>query len=309
MNSLVRKKQGFLVKIAEYCQKNYNCLKRDFRLFMMRKLARIETIRNLITALSKSNKNYQKLGQDNYSIFPDLNVDEAAAALRKDGYYIGLKLPQDIVQELREFAHSSTCYGDRNPEYSFNYAQKEQVEAKVGKKFMLGSYMDSTDTCPAFQKLKNDPGLLAIAARYLGTEPNCVENELCWSFPVSATLFEQLKAAQVFHYDIDDYRSIKFFFYLTDVDASGGPHVCIRGTHKNKKLLHQVIGQRCASIDDQKLIDCYGAEKVTTILGEAGSGFVGDTFCFHKGTLPIDNERLLLQLEFAIYEYEGVRYC
>ncbi|NEP57256.1 MAG: hypothetical protein F6K31_09560 [Symploca sp. SIO2G7] len=275
----------------------------------MRKLARIEVLGSLIVALSKSRKDYHVLSQDNYSIFPDLNVDEAVAALKKDGYHLGIKLPQDIVQELRDFAHSTTCYGDRNPEHGFDYHQKEQVEAKVGKKFMLGSYMDSTDTCPAFQKLKNDPGLAAIAARYLGTEPTCVENELCWSFPISATLFEQLQAAQVFHYDIDDYRSIKFFFYLTDVDDSGGPHVCIRGTHKNKKFLHQIMGQRCASIDDQKLIDCYGAENVMTILGETGSGFVEDTFCFHKGTLPTGKERLLLQLEFAIYEYEGVRYC
>ncbi|NES25347.1 MAG: hypothetical protein F6K41_42235 [Symploca sp. SIO3E6] len=242
-------------------------------------------------------------------MFPDVNIDEAASSLKNNGCYIGISLPQDILQELQEFAHSATCYGDRNWEFGFKYHQKEEVEARVGQKFKKGSYMGNVENCPAFQKIKNDPVLLAIAAKYLGSEPQFVEHELCWSFPIEATLFEQLKIAQVFHYDIDDYRCIKFFFYLTDVDFSSGPHVCISGTHKNKKLLHQIIGERCASIDDQKLIDYYGLEKVTTILGAAGSGFVEDVLAFHKGILPTEKERLLLQLEFTINKYQGVRHC
>ncbi|NEQ84220.1 MAG: hypothetical protein F6K26_29810 [Moorea sp. SIO2I5] len=275
----------------------------------MRKIARLEGLRKLVYAWHKCQNNRPKISQNYHSIFRDLNVDQAVLSLNNDGYHVGINLPQELVQELREWAETATCYGDRNPQFGFNYRHKEQVETKVGKKFMLGSYMDSTETCPAFQKLKNDPGLLAIAAKYLGTKPICVTHELCWSYPVSATWFEQLQAAQVFHNDIDDYRSIKFFFYLTDVDSSSGPHVYIRGTHKNKKLLHQIIGQRCASIEDQKLIDYYGAQKVMTVLGAAGSGFVGDTFCFHKGTLPTDKERLLLQMQFTIYKYRGLRYC
>ena len=309
MVALINKSQAFWSKLSEYSEKNLNCLKRDPKLFLMRKIARIEAVRDFIVNLSKLLSQSYETNLETSSIFKNIDVDEAALALKNDGYYVGINLPQEIVQELREFAYSATCYADRNPDFGFNYHQKEQAEAKLGKKFMLGSYMNTTETCPAFQKLKNDPVLLAIAAKYLGSEPIFVEHELCWSFPVEATSFEQLKAAQVFHYDIDDYRPIKFFFYLTDVDSSSGPHVCIRGTHKNKKFLHQIIGQRSASIDDKKLIHDYGSEKVMTILGTAGSGFVGDTFCFHKGTLPTEKERLLLQMEFTIYEYQGVRHC
>jgi hypothetical protein len=118
---------------------------------------------------------------------------------------------------------------------------------------------------------------------------------------------EQLKAAQVFHYDLDDYRFIKFFFYLTDVDLYSGPHVLIRGSHKNKKLSHQLLGVRCASKPDEDIVGCYGAENLVTICGPAGLGFAEDATCFHKGTLPTQKERLLLQIEFAINNYGDIR--
>ena len=150
-------------------------------------------------------------------------------------------------------------------------------------------------------------GLLAIAAKFLGTPPVHVASELWWSFPVTATLSEQLQAAQVFHYDLDDYRFIKFFFYLTDVDLSSGPHVLLRGSHKNKKLSHQLLGVRCASKGDREIVECYGADNLIAICGSAGLGFAEDSTCFHKGTLPTEKERLLLQIEYAINNYEDIR--
>jgi hypothetical protein len=35
-----------------------------------------------------------------------------------------------------------------------------------------------------------------------------------------------------FHYDALDFKSLTVFIYLTDVDASCGPHVLIKNTHK-----------------------------------------------------------------------------
>ncbi|NES25001.1 MAG: hypothetical protein F6K41_40355, partial [Symploca sp. SIO3E6] len=85
MNSLVGQKQGFWVKLTEYCQKNYDCLTRDFRLFLMRKIARIEVVRNLIVALSRSRKNCHELTKSSHSMFPDVNIDEAASSLKNNG--------------------------------------------------------------------------------------------------------------------------------------------------------------------------------------------------------------------------------
>jgi hypothetical protein len=272
----------------------------------MRKIARFEVLRNLISYFSKGLQKSYEIGEENRSLFQDINVDRVLSSLRADSYCPSINLPPDIVRDIQEFGYSTKCYGNRECELGFYYREKEQVEAKLGQQFRLGSYF-SAETCPAVKKLERDPGLLAIAAKFLGADPIHMATEIWWSFPVAATSFEQLRAAQVFHYDLDDYRFIKFFFYLTDVDLSSGPHILIRGSHKNKKFSHQLLGTRCASKDDREIIDCYGAENVVTLCGPAGFGFVEDSSCFHKGTLPTGKERLLLQIEYAINTYGNIR--
>ncbi|MGQ4647945.1 hypothetical protein [Lyngbya aestuarii] len=309
MVTLARKPQDFISRFFDYCHKSYQCLSRDFGLFVMRKIGRFELIRDLVRSFSQLSYKSPEISENQASMFQNINADQVVSTMKKDGYYVGLQLPQDLVQELRKLTKSEICYGDRNHNFSFHYNEKEKLEEKIGKKIMLGSYLNYSRNWSAFRKLANDPTLLAIAAKYLGTNPQCIESEIAWSFPVQASWFEQMKAAQVYHYDLDDYRSIKFFFYLTDVDLSSGPHAYIRSTHKNKKLLHQLLGQRCAGLGDQNILDNYGPENEVTVCGTAGLGFVGDTCCFHKGSIPTEKERLLLQIEFAINKYQGLRLC
>ena len=40
------------------------------------------------------------------------------------------------------------------------------------------------------------------------------------------------EAAQMFHFDLDRIKWLKFFIYLTDVKINSGPHVYVSGTHK-----------------------------------------------------------------------------
>ncbi len=81
-------------------------------------------------------------------------------------------------------------------------------------------------------------------------------------------------------------------FYLTDVDLSSSPHIYVKGSHKKKKLRHQfsILRDR----DDQDIIDYYGRENVINICGSVGLGFAEDPFCFHKGTVPVSKDRLIL---------------
>ena len=121
------------------------------------------------------------------------------------------------------------------------------------------------------------------------------------SFAVkNASEQDRSDAAQKYHMDVDDYRFIKFFFYLTDVDENGGPHVVVKGTHKHKKFAHQLKLQR---FSDQEMVTEYGADKVDVLCGLAGYGFIEDTLCFHKGYPPLNRDRLVLQVEFGLRDY------
>ncbi len=297
--------ERFLSQLSKYFHGSYHHIRRNPKLFLMRKISRIELLRNLMSRLYQITGKSYKIQSIACSTIQPIDIDAVVMAIHKNGYCSGIELSLDLVQEILDYADTALCLGDRDPNLQFCLADKSAVEAKLGKQFMVCSY--PTQDCAAVEKLIHDPTLLAIAAKFLGAKPICIGSELLWSFPASSTLKEQTNQAQVFHYDLDDYCSIKFFFYINAVDASGGPHVCISGTHRHKTLLHQILGQRCASIPDQELIDQYGTENVITFCGDAGFGFAEDPCCFHKASPPTENVRLLLQVQYAINHYGDIR--
>ncbi len=296
-------------KIGVYVRKSFTCFIQEPQLFVMRKLARFEIVRE---GYRRFNRSLSTAEVSQTTILEDINIQSVVAQIQQDGCYPGLTLPAHIMQQILEFAATKPCYANRDPDLPFRIADQTIMQADLassGQSLVLASYMGSHESCPAFQQLANDPGLLAIAEQYFGRPPRYVSSELAWSFPTSTTLFQQLQAAQVFHCDIDDYSCIKFFFYLTDVDELSGPHVYLRASHKNKPLLHQILGKRCASIPDQTLVEHYGPENVFPLCGSAGYGFVEDIFGFHKGSPPQQRNRLLLQIEFAPNTYKLLRSC
>jgi hypothetical protein len=294
-----------LMKISKgvhHVQQDLNCFLQSPSFFLMRKMARFELVRNLVGARLSAVPT--DILTDRPSAFTDLNPQHITASIQQDGYFLGLQLPPATVQAILHYAKTHQCYGDREARFAFYPDQRAAVEAIATRPFQLANYPG--DLGAAVNQIIHDPLILAIAAQYLGTTPVLVGQELLWSFPVPDPHKQLMKAAQVMHCDIDDYRCLKFFFYLTDVDETNGPHACIPRTHRGKKLIHQALGQRCALIDDEKLIADYGGQ-IVTICGTAGFGFVEDPFCFHRGNPVKQNARLMLQIEYATHDYGNIR--
>ncbi len=288
-------------QIYDHCYENYKGLTRNPKWLLMRKISRFGFGRTLMRYLShSSSKLYQSSSTTSYSVFSKIDVDEAVTQIKTEGFYLGLQLPEETVKEILEFATNTACYGNRKSQLGFYYHEKKQAEIQSQKKIKVGCYFNTAQLCPAISKLQNDSQLLAIATRYLEREPIHQGNQLWWSFAGVSSDWERRQNAQMFHYDLDDYRFLKFFFYLTDVDEKSGPHICIRGSHKNKKLSHVLLRKRET---DKDIIDWYGEESVVAICGQAGFGFIEDPLCFHKGLTPSHKDRLLLQIEFATTDY------
>jgi hypothetical protein len=249
------------------------------------------------------------------SIFQELDVDRAVKDLKEGGSYIGIKLPSNSLHELLKFVNSSSCYANGDLELGFPYACKREAEKKYGQSFVRADYFNAALLCPTISKLAHDPKILEIASQYLGGEPLYTGSRLWWLFAkreedkallTSEMMLLSLKktpreGSYFFHYDLDDYRCLKFFFYLTKVDASGGPHCCVRGSHERKKISHLFsLSRRCP---DQDIQEFYGSENIKTIYGDSGSGFIEDTFCFHKATIPSAKDRLVLLIQFTLNDY------
>jgi hypothetical protein len=296
MNALVKYFQGFQTILSESTKGL--TLNPQESLKSNHGKAQEEEVCLLDSLKSPHQLNKPSIGCD--SLFENINIDEIVNFLRNNGFSLGINLPPCVVKEILEFAKYTPYYANGNTSLGFYHADKEQAQMKHGKPFFFGNYYNTALLCSAIRKLETDPTLLEIARQYLQAEPIHQGNQLWWNFPVDSTISERQRASQMFYYGSNNYRLLKFVFYITDVDLCSSPHVCVQRSHVNKKFSYRFLGRGDSY---QELIKYYGYKNLVPICGKAGSGFVEDTRCFHTETPPGSKERLTLQIEFALKDY------
>lgn len=155
---------------------------------------------------------------------------------------------------------------------------------------------------PVVQQLVADPSILAIAEQYLQTQPINDVTTMWWSTALLAGKGSSA-AAQFYHFDIDRIKFIKFFFYLTDVDADTGPHCFVAKSHRRKPRELR----RGSRIADEEIARQYPRNDILEITGPRGTIVAADTTGFHKGKPLVRGERLLLQLQYETSRF-GTNY-
>ena len=294
--------QTFRDKFKRQALKYFLAAFKNPKWFIMFCVSRIQVFRACGIYISKR-PGYPIINIDKLvdSIFPEVNVDLVVGQLRNDGLYIGINLPQNILPEILSFSQSIRYFANANTELSFILPEKKAAELKYQQKFITAYQLNPTSLCTAVKKVEQDPKLWEIAGKYLETNPCLIETKLWWTFATQEAVDRSLALPFEFHYDLEDFRFIKFMFYLQDVDRFSGPHVCVKGSHNQKKLSHQFNLIRETS--ESEIFDYYGSDKVQTIYGKAGLGFVEDFYCFHRGIEPIEQDRLILEVKFAMNNY------
>ena len=241
------------------------------------------------------------------SMFGDVRVDEAAAELKRSGIFDGLVLPADIQQEIARFGRETPCFGNFERGLEFVAGDHAEAERRFGRTILSGHHFERVLQCEAAVAVQKDPLLLDIARHYLGGEARLITTRTWWSFPTkTASEADLSRASFKFHFDLDDWRMLKFFFYLSDVDQDAGPHVYVRGSHNRRHIKHQLtllVGHPAGEV-----LGYYGAENAVTITGKAGSGFVEDPFGFHMGTLAKNTPRLMMEVGFGVSKPSRRRY-
>lgn len=144
--------------------------------------------------------------------------------------------------------------------------------------------------CEEILEIANDPGILRVVQEFLGAKPTISNINMWWS----KTGKDQAKDAQLFHRDVDDIKFCKLFIYLTDVGENDGPHTYVKGSSSTNKLT------KIRRYQDSEIINAFGNENIINFVRPKGSCFLVDTYGFHKGTLPVDNDRLLLQVQYSL---------
>ena len=117
-----------------------------------------------------------------------------------------------------------------------------------------------------------------------------------WSLPSNnRSQEESSELAQLYHFDLDSLSWQKFFIYLNDVTQANGPHEYVSKTHhveaKSDVLLRMGYARHTRDTIRQSLKD---GQQERQVMGQAGTIFLGDTKCWHRGTEPSSSHRFLM---------------
>jgi hypothetical protein len=231
-------------------------------------------------------------------VLGDLSGGKASsmvAKMEQDGYYIFDKvLNEDVVDEVYKYASTTpTSYLDLSSpgqKYSTNEIVFDESKPISPRYQFANSKIVSS---PHLVNLLFDQSLLFFAQEYLGCKPILDLVAFWWSLPFQGQ--GKSEAAQLYHFDLDRIKFMKFFFYITDVDTNNGPHCYVRGSHR---VLPKSLA-RDGRFSDDEIEKNYGKSNMVEICGKKGSIIAVDTRGFHKGKELIQGKRLLFQIEFA----------
>ena len=193
------------------------------------------------------------------------------------------------------------------------------------KKFPFGSYaQDDIIGCPHLLEIALRPEILSLVVEYLGCTPTIYSIHCWWSFPPNRWRWSPWRSpaiSQDYHRDVDDFRFLALFIYLTDVRGGdeGGQHQFIVKTHDENLVVQLLNGDketasslflprlRKYGYKQAKVYRALFADQITDITGEAGSLFLADTYGLHRGVPPRKSDRLVCWIRYGLRKNLGYR--
>lgn len=217
----------------------------------------------------------------------------ALQALRQDGL-ARLSSPLTAAQFDDVLAYLETVPAGTGPSAQPVTARTEGVASAA---YDLPTIL----ACPHLVAAMNHPRLLEIAAAFLGCKPTISGVGLRWSFPGGGGASD----IQQFHRDMEDWKILRVFVYLTDVVEGCGPHQFVMGSHRTAGRF------RLRPYSDEAVDAQFGREKVVTISGPRGTAFMADMWGVHRGVPPTLKPRLLFSATYtmtatSIYQYRPI---
>ena len=259
--------------------------KNNFFLRIKRIIARFKISKYLVSLIQIFNKN-RKI--ETYpTIFKNIDEDIALKELNDEGIFKDIKLPNEYVDEIIKYCEKR--------EFNFNRNKKNKIQFNERfnqKDLYIMNLMNPHLDCELIDRVFKDEKIISIVKKYLGVTPKINSTQIFWSIPC---FDENGKPAETpnkefgYHYDVDGFKFLKLFFYLTDViDDNSGNHVFIK-KNKKEKIFKERMFRR---ISEETANKNYG-DRINNIIGKAGTGFLEDTSFYHKGKFPLKERGII----------------
>jgi len=222
-----------------------------------------------------------------------IDTEKAIKFLKEDGIFHNISLNKGVAESINSFFLKNSYFNfNRDKNKKIKFSEKERFE---------GLYILSLMNPHLENKICNDiaynKDLIKVIQEYFGgIKPILEWSQIYWSFPLinkDGSYSEPPNNEYGFHYDIDGFKFLKVFFYLSNVDENCGPHTFVKKS--GEKNYFKLINRRA---DDEIIKNKY-SNNIIKLTGEIGQGFIEDTSFYHKGEYP-KKERGVLALLYNI---------
>ena len=223
-----------------------------------------------------------------------------ASDIKQHGYHVFEKrLPGEFCDRLQAFALShEAIIRPTDQDKDGHFGSRRAVYNPESPQGIIYQFeQDVLVNQSDIQELITDQSIIAVAQAYIGSQPVLDEVNLWWS-----TVFGEKadsNAAQMYHFDMDRIRWLKFFFYLTDVDPENGPHCFVAGSHQSGGISSTFLDRGYVRIADQEVEAAYESERLIEFTASRGTIIAEDTRGLHKGRPVLRGHRLMLEFEFS----------
>jgi hypothetical protein len=221
---------------------------------------------------------------------------EIRTALDRNGYFVfDRRLDDAICDRLLELSLQTPSLAQNGGPNGEDVIIRYERSAPRAVRYEL----DTSDLLanPDVQTLIADWSFIAVAQDYLRTIPILDIVTMWWHTAFSD--HPDARAAQLYHFDMDRPRWLKFFVYLTDVETENGPHCFVRGSHRTGGIPRELLSRGYARHEDKDVERHFPPADRIRFIGRKGTVIAEDTRGLHKGQHVQRGDRLVLQLEFA----------
>jgi hypothetical protein len=245
---------------------------------------------------------------------PDESWFALLEELRRNGFAkLPMTLPPEAIAALRTYFDANPVH--RGP-YVFSFDGRPKSMAAAGADFQMACYrFDQVVRAPHLVDTFNAPRLIDLIEAYMGCVPTLYSLNGWWSFPANRP---ELTYSQHFHRDVDDWRFVTLFLFLTHVNEMSGPHQIITGSHTREGMQKVVAKARAAGHDvsnddleesfrfpDNFTEEFSGKcesvfkESIFDATGPAGTMWLVNTMALHRGLVPLTRGRLIVWARYG----------
>jgi hypothetical protein len=221
--------------------------------------------------------------------------ETAVANLRNFGF---AELPrrndQEVANLVRYFLARQSVADATMYEGLSQYFEHWRSQSVLRPPALIGA--GATD-CP-MSRLSRDPAICSLVCDYLGLPASKIRVQSTIDALIRVTgkavLVGGYDGAVEFHRDIDSWRWVKVFVYLTETSDGDGHHEVIPASQLRTPMSLVPIRRYKQS----EILAEMPHLKVKKMCGPAGYTFIENTFAFHRGTEPTRNDRLILIMTY-----------